>query len=132
MYIKEMFINATKTSSSSCQNVYDIIKTFSIYEEELKYNDFTTEQRKELYKLIIEQVANSQQKDDKDKTFLGMAYGVIVFLINLGEIPRVNLFSYSQIMDKREIKCKSSLLSMIRLQKKTPIKAKFTCYFNPN
>ncbi|SFC31426.1 hypothetical protein [Bacillus sp. UNCCL81] len=56
-----------------------LLKTFSIYEEELKYNDFTTEQRKELYKLIIEQVANSQQQNDKDKAFLGMAYGVIVF-----------------------------------------------------
>ncbi|MES9685412.1 hypothetical protein ABWK22_21425, partial [Gottfriedia acidiceleris] len=84
--IKEMFINATKTSSSSSQNVYDIIKkTISIYEEELKNNDLTFEQRKELYKLINEQVANSQQQDDKDKTFLGMAYGVtLVALTGVG------------------------------------------------
>lgn len=76
-HVKELFVKATELSHTSGQNVYDIIKNvISVYEEELKRDDLTFEQRTIIYDRMDKHVLNAMQQDESDKKFIGGAIGL--------------------------------------------------------
>ena len=78
-HVKELFLKATELSNTSGQNVFEIIrKVISVYEEELKRDDLTFEQRTAIYDRIDKHALNAMQQDDSNKKFIGGAIGVVL------------------------------------------------------
>jgi hypothetical protein len=76
-HVKELFVKTIELSHSSGQNVFDVLKkVISIYEEELKRDDLTFEQRVAIYDRMDKQVLNAMEQDDSNKKFIGGAIGV--------------------------------------------------------
>ncbi|WP_262176566.1 hypothetical protein [Saccharococcus sp. Marseille-Q5394] len=85
--VKELFEKATELSHDSGQNVFDIIKKIiSVYEEELKREDLTFEQRTAIYERIDKHALNAMQQDDNNKNFIGGAIGVVLTVLVGGAI----------------------------------------------
>jgi len=77
-HVKELFVKATELSHTSGQNVFDAIKkVISVYEEELKRDDLTFEQRTAIYDRMDKHTLNAMQQDDSNKKFIGGAIGVV-------------------------------------------------------
>lgn len=86
-HVKELFVKATELSYTSGQNVYDIIKNvISVYEEELKRDDLTFEQRTAIYDRMDKHALNAMQQDDSNKKFIGGAIGVGVVALLGGAV----------------------------------------------
>ncbi|WP_163140638.1 hypothetical protein [Bacillus sp. 22-7] len=78
-HVKELFVKATELSHDSGQNVFGVIKkAISIYEEELKRDDLTFEQRTAIYDRVDKHAMNAMQQDDSNKKFIGGAIGVVI------------------------------------------------------
>jgi hypothetical protein len=76
-HIKELFVKATELSQTSGQNVFDVLKkVISIYEEELKREDLTFEQRTEIYDRMDKHSLNVMKQDESNKNFIGGALKV--------------------------------------------------------
>src|SRR5690606_37712941 len=71
-HVKELIVKATELSHNSGQNVFDVIKkVISVYEEELKRDDLTFEQRTAIYDRMDKHALNAMQQDDSNKKFIG-------------------------------------------------------------
>lgn len=78
-HVKELFIKAIELSHTSGQNVFEVIKkVITVYEEELKRDDLTFEQRAVIYDRMDKHALNAIQQDDSNKKFIGGAIGVVV------------------------------------------------------
>lgn len=86
-YVKELFVNAIELSNDSGQNVFDVLKkVVSIYEDELKRDDLTFEQRTAIYDRMDKHALNAMQQDDSNKNFIGGAIGVVVLAVVGGAV----------------------------------------------
>lgn len=86
-HVKELFVKATELSHNSGQNVFDVLKkVISVYEEELKRDDLTFEQRTAIYDRIDIHALNAMQQDDSNKKFIGGAIGVVVVTLVGGAV----------------------------------------------
>ncbi|RBP96129.1 hypothetical protein DFO70_102456 [Cytobacillus firmus] len=86
-HVKELFVKATELSHNSGQNVFDVIKkVISVYEEELKRDDLTFEQRTAIYDRMDKHALNAMQQDDSNKKFIGGAIGVGVVALVGGAV----------------------------------------------
>lgn len=92
-YVKELFTKATELSQSSGQNVFDVIKeVISVYEEELKREDLTYDQRVNIYDRIDKHAMNAMKQDDSNKKFIAGVTGVLLTSLVGGAVkfgPRI-------------------------------------------
>lgn len=78
-FVKELFTKITDTTEKSSQNVFDVIKkVISIYEDELKREDLTYEQRLDVYNRIDKHANNAMKQDESNKRFIAGVAGVLV------------------------------------------------------
>ncbi|MGM8365926.1 hypothetical protein ACLIBG_10675 [Virgibacillus sp. W0181] len=78
-FVKELFIKITDTTEKSSQNVFDVIKKVtSIYEDELKREDLTYDQRMNIYNRIDQHAINAMKQDDSNKRFIAGVAGVLI------------------------------------------------------
>ncbi|MBN8203480.1 hypothetical protein [Bacillus sp. NTK034] len=86
-HVKELFVKATGLSHNSGQNVFDVIKkVIFIYEEELKRDDLTLEQRTAIYDRMDKHAMNAMQQDDSNKKFIGGAIGAVIVALVGGAV----------------------------------------------
>ena len=86
-HVKELFTKGIELSDKSGQNVFEVIKNaISIYEEELKRDDLTFEQRNTIYDRIDKQVENAMQQDDANKKYIVGAIGAAFTILAGGAI----------------------------------------------
>lgn len=80
-HVKELFVKAIEFSHTSGQNVFDVIKkVISAYEEELKREDLTFEQRTVIYDRLDKHASNAMQQDDNNKQFIAGTIGAVLAL----------------------------------------------------
>ncbi|WP_019375838.1 hypothetical protein [Virgibacillus halodenitrificans] len=86
-HIKELFVKVTELSNTSGQNVFDILKkVISIYEEELKRDDLTFEQRTAIYDRMDKHTLNAMEQDDSNKKIIGVIIGGVLASLGVGAI----------------------------------------------
>ena len=86
-HVKELFTKGIELSDKSGQNVFEVIKNaISIYEEELKRDDLSFEQRNTIYDRIDKQVEKAMEQDNNNKKFIGGAFGVVCTILAGGAI----------------------------------------------
>ena len=86
-HVKELFTKGIELSDKSGQNVFELIKNaISIYEEELKRDDLSFEQRNTIYDRIDKQVENAMQQDDSNKKYIVGAIGAACTILAGGAI----------------------------------------------
>ena len=86
-HVKELFTKGIELSDKSNQNVFEVIKNaISIYEEELKRDDLSFEQRNTIYDRIDKQVENAMQQDDANKKYIVGAISVVCSILAGGVI----------------------------------------------
>lgn len=73
-----MFVKVTETSNRSSQNVFDILKqVIAVYQDELKREDLTAEQREDIYDRMDKYAIHAREQDESNKTFMNAAMGVM-------------------------------------------------------
>jgi len=78
-FVKDLFTKITDTTEKSSQNVFDVIKKItSIYENELKREDLTYEQRIDIYNRMDKHAGNAMKQDDSNKRFIAGVAGMLV------------------------------------------------------
>lgn len=79
--IKDMFLKVTDLSSSSSQNVFDVLKQIIlVYKDELKRVDITQEQREAIYDRMDKHAQSAREQDDSNKKFI---VGVIATVLTV-------------------------------------------------
>ncbi|KAA0965821.1 hypothetical protein FQ087_06020 [Sporosarcina sp. ANT_H38] len=70
--IKDMFLKVTDLSFSSSQNVFEVLKQIIlVYQDELKREDLTQEQRENIYDRMDKHAVNAREQDESNKKFIG-------------------------------------------------------------
>ncbi|MHA6261504.1 hypothetical protein ACXYMX_16715 [Sporosarcina sp. CAU 1771] len=91
--IKDMFLKVADLSSSSSQNVFDVLKQIVlVYQDELKREDLSQENREAIYDRMDKHVMNALELDDSNKKFIVGAMGVVLTALVGGAVkfgPRI-------------------------------------------